>query len=127
MAEINHGIINYLGVVRKAVFDRSFELITNVDIAGKKLIFQVRRNPNDTLILDFSEVDNSLQVANVSDIEGTDKTSRTITLHKAANEMSILPSFYKSGLWAYSDQTDGILLATGFFEVVDKIPQTPTL
>jgi hypothetical protein len=127
MSAIIHGVINFMEVVRLDLFDAEFELITNVNLTGKKLILQVKINANDKLLLSFNEDDGSLIHGVPSPIENTDKTTRTITLHKHANLMTLPAGNYKHGCACYSDETDKQLLLVGAFQVVDEIPLIPAL
>jgi len=127
MSDITRAILSYDDVIKLDEFERVFELVTNIDCVGKTFIFQVRRNPGDTLILDFKESDNSLHVSAATAIPNTDKTSRTITLYKSGSNMNVNPSIYKCGLSVYTDESDKTLLTTGYFAITNEIPQIPTI
>lgn len=126
MAEITKAVLSYGEVYKGCLFDTTFELVTNVTVTGKLFIFQVRRNPEDTIILTFKESDGSLVVSAAQAVPGTDQTTRNITLHKDGDDMNIAPSLYRCGLMVYSDLTDPEYLTEGTFDVLNTIPKPPT-
>ena len=124
MASISIGLIKFSEVVRGDMLDVSFSITHNLDLTGKTLYAEVRREMDRPIILSFNEQNGSLtKIVNSA-------TSMTLRFYKSASDMGSLGinQYQISVIMGTSpNYQDKQTIIEGTFEVVTEITKKPLL
>lgn len=115
MAAIIQGEIKIEGIYKGDEINLDFE-ITGINLTGKTLLCQVRKDANSPLALEFNEADNSLTKTVVS----TSVTNMTLS-RSSIYTSKMSEGVYKLSVVSFTNNTDVQTIIVGTLEIINNV------